>query len=543
MGLVKNKKKASENIKKKICKINGERPCIGFFCKIPLNENENIRVLVTAGRIILKEDLYKLDISINDEQKEIKLDNRIKYTNQKVTLIEIKDSDNISNESFFDIDPEIFKGYTIFLKNELYLYSMDYQHIIYISKGDFSSLSNYDNEFFHTCESEFYSIGGPLINAINDRVIGMDFGTNGRRGGIGVCLKESIEEFKKKVFFQYKNDKDRLTPISINSLDDYKKIYEIKQKILSNKFYTIFSAYSNIDGKLYIVKEYNDDICEKLYDYINEEISTLIKIKNKFITKLKKYYLSKDKSILIFEYFNNILTNNKTKFTLNEIQKFLIQINEALKELKEQNVNDIVLFTENICMNNNNYKLINLFPFYKALKKEQIELDTNSEKYINLNLSDFDQKLLWNLGTLIYEMYFQEFPLEFSEQNIKHSESKDFDILIENLLQINKNKFTWDDYINNNFLVSIPPQKKFMFLYEKNIDELTTGINLEFNQVSEENLVLLSKIELNNLYWLNLSDNKIENLEFFGQGLKNLKILILEFNRKFIYWFKFFRKY
>ena len=110
MGLVKNKKKASENIKKKICKIHGERPCIGFFCKIPFNENENIRVLVTAGRIILKEDLYKLDISINDEQKKIDIDNRIKYTNKEVTIIEIKDSDNISNESFFDIDPEIFKG-------------------------------------------------------------------------------------------------------------------------------------------------------------------------------------------------------------------------------------------------------------------------------------------------------------------------------------------------------------------------------------------------------------------------------------------------
>ena len=78
------------------------------------------------------------------------------------------------------------------------------EDIIYISQGYFSSLSNNDEEFFHTCECEFDSIGGPLINTINDRVIGIHVGTNTRRRGIGVFMKESIEEFKKKFFFSIK---------------------------------------------------------------------------------------------------------------------------------------------------------------------------------------------------------------------------------------------------------------------------------------------------------------------------------------------------
>ena len=536
MGQPTKKQIALENLEKnaknRICRVYGRKSGTGFFCIISLNENENRKVLITSRIIIDKEDIAKRTLQIllkNNEIKKIDLDNRIKYTNRRVTIIEIKDSDGISSESFFEIDPEIFKGYTKLINQNLYSIVLD--DGLCVSEGKFLDLQNNNNEFFHTCSTRDGSLGGPLINALNNRVIGINGINRGiKNKNVGICLKESIEEFKKIVLLQYKNNTNVFTPQRINSLDDFRKNYEIKQKILANKFYSIFSAYSIDDRKLVMVKEFNNETCEKIYDYINEEISALSKIRNKFIMKIKEYYLSKNKSIIIYNDFYVILKNIKTKLTLEEIQKFLIQINEALKELKKQNINDIILSPENICIHNNNYKLINLFPFYKALKKEQIELDTNSEKYINLNLSDFDQKLLCNLGTLIYEMYFQEFPLEFSKQKIKHSESKNFDILIENLLQINKNKFTWNDYINNNFLESIPLRKKFMFLYEENIDELTTGINLEFNQVSEENLVLLSKIELNNLYWLNLSDNKIENLEFFGQGLKNLKILILEFN-------------
>ena len=306
----------SENLGKKICKVYGDSETkhtehTGFFCKIPLNEKEYIRVLITSGFAINEEDLRKESIKIylkNCGVKKIVLDNRIKFSNKEVTIIEIKLGDDIGDESFFEIDPGIFTGYTKFKKQALYfLYFTGYSDEINFSQGLFLDLSDIENEFFHTCMSGSGSSGGPLINSSNNRVIGMHSGTlikskSEIKKRIGTCLNELIEEFKKKFFSNYKNNKDSLTPQRIKSLDDYRKKYKIKEKILYNKFYTIFSVYSINDGKLAIVKEFNDNICERFYNYIDEEISALNKIRNKFILKLKEYYLSKDKSILIFEF-------------------------------------------------------------------------------------------------------------------------------------------------------------------------------------------------------------------------------------------------
>ena len=87
-----------EQMKKKVCKLNiGRIKGTGFFCKIPFPDNNSLLpVLITNKHIIdeliLKNEKILLSLSINNEDKEIELDNRIIFTNKKydITIIEIK---------------------------------------------------------------------------------------------------------------------------------------------------------------------------------------------------------------------------------------------------------------------------------------------------------------------------------------------------------------------------------------------------------------------------------------------------------------------
>ena len=107
--------KIIEQMKKNICKIKvGEQQGICFFCKIPFPDKNNLLpVLITNNHLINEPLLYKKDgnISINikeeTEIEEINLNGRMKYTNEEydITIIEIKDQDNIKN--YLELDDNI----------------------------------------------------------------------------------------------------------------------------------------------------------------------------------------------------------------------------------------------------------------------------------------------------------------------------------------------------------------------------------------------------------------------------------------------------
>ena len=98
-----------------ICKINPKDGVIGtgFFCKIPFND-DILPVLITNNHV-LKENVIKdnniIEISINKEVKEIKIDNsRKKYTNSDInidiTILEINpNKDRIYK--YLDLDQNI----------------------------------------------------------------------------------------------------------------------------------------------------------------------------------------------------------------------------------------------------------------------------------------------------------------------------------------------------------------------------------------------------------------------------------------------------
>ena len=564
MGLLKEIKNSKL---KKIseCRIycnNGEI-AIGFFCTIPLSESKYIKIIMTRDFIFEENDLekdimIKIPINNNKEEKAIILDKeRIKYINNKfgIIIIEIKDSDGIKTDSFLEID----LNNKISIDQKIYLLYYSKERGMCFSEGKVEKEYEKNKSLIsHSCENKSEGI---LINESNNKIIGINIIDSRFYDEKGIFLNEAIEEFKNSINNQKENDKGRTIIQRITSYDELEKYYHFDgYELYSNKEYTISEAYSKISGKLFTVKKYYY-FSKKYFHLIKEEQVAFSKIRNDFVIKLKDYYLSENISVLFFDKFlENRVKNFKKIYPLNIIKKVLIQINEIIKELDKYHINDIIFSPENLIFYNGNLKLINLIPFYKLIKDNKVILLTDSLKYINPKINNFDKKenILFNIGALIYEMHFGELPYKIicDEKNyysdikikkLKNSDSRDFDDLIENLLKVDKNNFTWNDYINCDFLESIIPQEKFEFLYQRyNYDyyknyhhKKLLGLEakdehkifeLSNKEISKENLLLLLKIEFKNLILLNLCNNRIENIEFITSSLKNLKILSLEDN-------------
>ena len=208
---IKEMAKLIEYTKKRICKIycNDGGKGTGFFCIIPLDDwDKNLRVLMTNNHVIGENDIIigkKIKFTLNDdrEEKELTIDEkRWKYTNDRydITIIEIKKNDGIKNESFFEIDNKIFDDCKIYLKQTIYLLHYPKGKEMKLSEGLIKNIYEDKYTIEHLCDSNDGSSGGPLINSIDYKVIGIHKG--GAKGenehNLGT-LVTAINLFKNKI--------------------------------------------------------------------------------------------------------------------------------------------------------------------------------------------------------------------------------------------------------------------------------------------------------------------------------------------------------
>jgi len=195
-----------EQMKNCVCKIHIEgKKGTGFFIKIPYNEKK-LRLLITNNHVLDEKDLIidnVINISLNNEKefKEIKIDSkRKKYTNEKldVTIIEIKDEDNINN--FLSLDNKIMNAdinnYNNIYKNEsIYILNYINGKEIYTSYGILRNIE--ENKIIHKCNTDTGSSGSPIILLKNNKVIGVHYA--GSKYNInfnfGTLLKQPLEEY------------------------------------------------------------------------------------------------------------------------------------------------------------------------------------------------------------------------------------------------------------------------------------------------------------------------------------------------------------
>ena len=180
-----------EQSKKSICKIkcNDGGNGTGFFCIIPFPDKfHQLPVLMTNNHVISEHDLMKdnkIKFTMNNDKLrfEIIIDKLRKiYSNEDydVTIIEIKENDNLDMNSFMEIDNQIFKDNPndIFKGKSIYLIGHPKGGDSTYSMGLIKDIDEDNYEIRHLCKTNPGSSGCPIINLNNNRVIGIHKGAS-----------------------------------------------------------------------------------------------------------------------------------------------------------------------------------------------------------------------------------------------------------------------------------------------------------------------------------------------------------------------------
>ena len=172
-----------------ICKISSKKIGTGFFCKINYKDSPS-PVLITNYHVIdndyiENENIIKL--YINDRCKIININKDRKiYSSENnkydIMIIELKEEDEIKN--FLELDPNIFNNNieNIYKDELIYILHFPYDSNATISYGrGLEKINDYDIK--HKCNTENGSSGGPILNFMNNKVIGIHKG----------CIKKMVK--------------------------------------------------------------------------------------------------------------------------------------------------------------------------------------------------------------------------------------------------------------------------------------------------------------------------------------------------------------
>ena len=185
----------------KICLNDGTKGT-GFFCKIPFINENVLNALITNNHVINLE-MEKITISINNDKeiKVIELNNRIKYTKKEydITIIEIKEKDEIDN--YLELDENIMKkgSNKLYINNTIYIIQYPGGKQLGVSYGIlYKIFEDKEYNFNHLCCTEEGSSGSPIINIINNKVIGIQKSAAKNNYNIGLFINYAIEDFINK---------------------------------------------------------------------------------------------------------------------------------------------------------------------------------------------------------------------------------------------------------------------------------------------------------------------------------------------------------
>ena len=158
----------------------------GFFCNIPNDWNNTLKVLITNNHVLNSNDILlgnTIKFSINNDYKYYNIlidERRYTYSNKSydVTIIEIKKEDKIDNNNFFDLDKDIFQENASEIFNNTQIFLLHYPKGIQmeVSNGTIKYISEDNKTIYHMCDSSGGSSGSPIINKLNFQVIGIHKG-------------------------------------------------------------------------------------------------------------------------------------------------------------------------------------------------------------------------------------------------------------------------------------------------------------------------------------------------------------------------------
>jgi serine/threonine protein kinase len=265
-----------------------------------------------------------------------------------------------------------------------------------------------------------------------------------------------------------------------------------KPEIGSGAYSKVYKALDK-NGRTIAIKKINiHNINDKLLERIEYEIHIHKKLEHPNIVKLYDVFRNDMCICLILEYCDHDFDNIKYNIKPSEIKSYIIQLNEALKYLKENNIIHRDIKPKNILLSGNTIKLadfgfasdktIDMYnticgsPLYMAPEIINIFIGVSNE--IN-NKSVYDSKCdIWSLGLIIYECYFKFHPFKNSinvvelYKNIKNNNisfipltycdydehDKIINLLKKMLVCDVNNRISWQQYFNHTWF-SINDQK------------------------------------------------------------------------------------
>ena len=276
--------KILEQLRKCICKIKlkGEYGT-GFFCKI-LFGKETMKVLMTNYHVLKEKNLKenkKLNLLLNDE-KEVLIINleieRKSYSNKDydVTLIELKEEDKIKD--YLELDDNLFQDNAeiIYVDKSIYILHYPNGNEAKISYGRLNNIN--EGNIIHNCSIDNGSLGSPILNLQNNKVIGIHkeclipFNYN-----MGTLLKLPLKDFidkqlmKEREIITIKNKEYEIVKELVKN--EYGKIYQV---LKDNKYYAIKvipirdeikNKIKSIEKKAEILSKFNCNNIVKYYDY------------------------------------------------------------------------------------------------------------------------------------------------------------------------------------------------------------------------------------------------------------------------------------
>ena len=319
--------------------------------------------------------------------------------------------------------------------------------------------------------------------------------------------------------------------------------FKVKLIIGNGTYGPIYKAY-DLNSKNYVaIKE----IDKTRYKQINnsnlkenmKNINSIYKFFKDIIETKEKYYIIMD---LCMCNLKDYLDMRKDSLSIDEIREILIQLNEILKISEKENIIFKDLKPSNILITYSKideikiqlYKINTIELIDKTKSKinsiEGICLTTSPEILKGESFSK--QSDLWSLGTIIYYMFFKEYPYngktEYqilkeinSNKILKHTGEKELDDLIISILKIKENeRISWKSYFNHNFFKKDSIKQKL--IKENNeLKKIGEELKKEIELLKKENEKMI-----NELKEINKKKEKDEIIQ------KEKKVLYEKINKK-----------
>ena len=371
--------KIIDQMEKCTCKIKyGNEQGTGFFTKIPISkQDEFVPVLVLCNHThkekLEEKDVISVIIQSEKDIKKIDINGRKYYTSKKydVTIIELKDKDNISQSHYIELDDRVIED--IKEENEDDNNNGKYvDETIYITQYPDGELSvsfgivkarcedkKYD--FKHLCCTSHGSSGSPIL-LLNNKVIGIHKKGN-RAYNLGTFLNYPIIEFIRE---NYGSNRDKIKD-------------EIKNKKINvEELINIDSKEVNLNGQnlgnicLEIIRKKDPKNMNQLILSSNS-IDNLEPLINMKLDKLQILNLQKNK-ISDIKQLGKINCPKLTLLNLmnNNISDISILEKMNLLELKE------------LLLNNNKIEDIKVLEKVKCPKLEILDFKLNQISDINI---------------------------------------------------------------------------------------------------------------------------------------------------------------